>query len=177
MSFLSLAALPAVTHVARDAVAAGAQVGKGFANLLSSLAETDASAEATSTATTAANGTKQSTASAPDSVSERSAAFSQRLTSWLRQQPWLKNAGQGERPLKVELTLDQLDQPHATLSGQPSAELDEALANDPSWLQQFRDLALDRIEQLGSFASTASLPSLTIQQESATIDAQHQWNS
>lgn len=172
MTILSLAALPAATNVARDAVAGSAEVGKSFLNMLAGLtggAASDAQADVGRAPSTTSTAT-------PDTVTQRTGSLSQRLASWLRQQSWLKDARQVDGPMTLELSLDKLDRPQAKLDGQPSPELDAALANDPSWLDEFRKLALDRIEQLGPTNSNSSLQSLTIHQESATIEAEHRWN-
>ncbi len=129
------------------------------------------------------------TASAPtpgkpvDSLTQRTANFSQRLTNWLRQQSWLPKSGADGEPLKIELSLDALDRPHATLSGPPDNPLNEALneqlsnalASDPSWLDEFRHLALDRGEQQGPTHSNVNNQHLTIEIPSATIEAEHRW--
>lgn len=176
MSILPLAALPAATSVARDAVAGSAQVGKSFLNLLASWTDgtTESQAKELNSATSTSSPT--TVGSTTDSITERTKSLSQRLAAWLRQQSWLKNSGNHEGPLTIDLSLDQLDRPHATLSGQPSAQLDEALANDPRWLEEFRSLALDRIEQLGSAHSNSPLQSLTIQQDSGTMAPETKWN-
>lgn len=178
MNILPLAALPAATHVARDAVAGGAKVGQGFFKLLNNLT---GGGEAKAADAEAASETTELTPT--DSVTERTQSFSQRLSNWLRQQPWLKSMAKGDGStdgtsngaLAIELSLDELDRPHATLAGQPSQQLDEALANDPSWLDEFRHLALDRAEQMGPTNSNSMTQYLTIEQESATMDAAHQW--
>ncbi len=174
MTILSLAALPAATHVARDAVAGGAQMGMGFLKLLSNLTETSSETNIAESSTAA----PQSAKAAPESgsLTERTMAFSQRLAKWLRQQPSLASKGEDNRPIDIQLSLDQLDRPTATLSGEPSDELIEALNNEPGWLDEFRELALDRIEQMGPTSSNSPLQSLTIHQESATMDVQHRWN-
>lgn len=176
MSILPLAALPAATSVARDAVAGSAQVGKSFLNLLASW--TDGATESQTKELNSATSTPspKTANSANDSITQRTHSLGQRLASWLRQQSWLKNSGNHEGRLTIDLSLDQLDRPHATLSGQPSAQLDEALANDPSWLEEFRSLALDRIEQMGSAYSNSPLQSLTIQQDSGTMAPETKWN-
>ena len=172
MTILSLAALPAATNVARDAVAGSAEVGKSFLNMLAGLTGGAANDAPTEQATALSASSAVST----DTITERTGSLSQRLANWLRQQSWLKAAHNGDGPVTLELSLDQLDRPQAKLDGQPSAELNAALANDPSWLDEFRQLALDRIEQMGPTSSNSSLQSLTIQQESATIAAEHRWN-
>ena len=145
MTILSLAALPAATNVARDAVAGSAEVGKSFLNMLAGL--TSGATSATQTEEAAAS----TTSSAPtDTITQRTNSLSQRLANWLRQQSWLKNAHKADSPVTLELSLDQLDRPQAKLDGQSSPELNAALANDPSWLDEFRKLALDRIETDGT---------------------------
>ncbi len=182
MSILSLAALPAATGVARDAVAGGAQMGQQFLSLLAQVATAGAQA-AREGAATASGAQSDSTATAlaadtaqPDTITQRSESLAQRIASWLQQQPWLKNSGAAQQPVSIELSLDQLDRPRATLGGQSSPELDAALASHPDWLDEFRDLALDRLEQSAPSNSNWSAQSLTIQQDSATMDVQHRWN-
>ena len=51
--------------------------------------------------------------------------------------------------LDVQLSLDSLDQPHLTIDGQKSAAFNAAMAEDPTWLQEFRELALDRMDEQG----------------------------
>ncbi len=165
MSILPLAAvLPAATKVARTAVAGSVEVGKNLFNLMAS-SPAPAAERADSMA-----GTPKS-----DSLEDRTKSFSQRLAGWLRQQPWFTADDEDAGPLEVRLALDQLDRPQATLNGQSSAELDAALAKDPQWLDEFRNLALDRIEQQTSLDTTSPPQSLTIRQTSATIDTAHRW--
>ena len=51
--------------------------------------------------------------------------------------------------LDIQLSLDSLDGPHITASGQAAEAIDSALAQDPTWLQEFRELALDRMAEQG----------------------------
>lgn len=156
-------------QVAREAVAGSAELGKGFMELLRGGHQAPAQS-AGSAADTSLNNRQSS-----EPLAQRSQSLAEKLSSWLRQQPWLKQAVADDKPLQVELSLDQLDRPHATVNGAPSPELDQALAADPRWMEQFRDLALDRIEQSGSLDSNASPQTLTIQQANANTSAEHRW--
>ncbi len=176
MSIFPLAALPAATSVAREAVAGGAQVGKSFLDLLANWTDTHSDPGSKGIPATTSAHAASSTITSADSVTQRTQSLGQRLAGWLRQQSWLKNSGRHADPLQLELSLDQLDRPHAKLSGQPLPELDAALANDPGWLDEFRQLALDRIEQVGPAFSNSPLQSLTIQQDSATMAVETKWN-
>ncbi len=91
MSILSLAALPAATGVARDAVAGGAQMGQQFLSLLAQVATAGAQA-AREGAATASGAQSDSTATAlaadtaqPDTITQRSESLAQRIASWLQQ--------------------------------------------------------------------------------------------
>lgn len=173
MNILPLAALPAATSVARDAVAGGTQVGKSFLNMLTGW--TKAGDQEQAAITNEANASELNQSTTNDSLRERSQSFSQRLANWLRQQPWLNTHGNGDGKLNVELSLDQLDRPHATLGGNSSRELNDALANAPEWLDEFRKLAIDRSEQISSTLTNSPTQYLTIEHESATMIAEHEW--
>jgi hypothetical protein len=57
--------------------------------------------------------------------------------------------------------LDQLDQPQLEVQGDQADDVLAALEQDPTWLQEFRELALDRAGQLAP-SSMATPPSLAL---------------
>ncbi len=112
--------------------------------------------------------------SRPDSLSERTRSFSQRLVTWLRNQ----GAGPHTANKTLQLSLDSRDVPRVLVNGQPSAAVDQALSKDPTWLQEFRELALDRIDDLAGLASSATASmTLTIRPQSDTMSPETTWDA
>jgi hypothetical protein len=93
-------------------------------------------------------------------------SWSQKLISWLGRE---RAAGDVE----MQLSLDELDQPHVSVQGENAQAIEAALAQDPTWLQEFRELALDRSAELGGAAngSASATPlSLKITQRDGELE-------
>lgn len=159
---LSLTALPAATGLARQAVHTGAAVGSSFLDVLSKLASPLSSSDSTSgDAGTAATADSSGALSSPSGVAGKTQSWCQKFMNWVGQQ----RAG-GD--LDITLSLDNLDQPHLVVEGSGVEALEEAIAQDPTWLQEFRELALDRAAE-----QTSSSPlTLKIKQQSGQIKTQ-----
>jgi hypothetical protein len=86
---------------------------------------------------------------------------------------WL-GRNRSSQDLEMTLSLDSLDQPHVSAQGDGAEAVEAALAQDPTWLQEFRELALDRSAELGGSASgslSAASPSLKITQRDGQVQA------
>lgn len=168
LSALSLTvALPAAAGLAQSAVQAGGQLGSGFLNMLSGLATPDA--KDAPAPPVDAGGTPS--ASKPSSASKIQ-SWSEKLMSWLGKHRSVGSAAAED--MEVELSLDALDQPHVSVNGQSAAAIDAALVEDPTWLQEFRELALDRSAELGGppgGALSAPPLSLKIAQRDGQVQA------
>lgn len=94
--------------------------------------------------------------------------------SWLGKHRSAGNASAED--VDMELSLDSLDQPHVSVNGQSAEAIDAALAEDPTWLQEFRELALDRSAELGGPASGAlSAPPLSLKITQRDGEVQAAW--
>jgi hypothetical protein len=154
--------LPAATDFARDVARAGGRVGSGFLNALSELAAPLAGGpnEAPAPQAAAATAAAEPQNDSKSTLSDKTKSWCQRFMSWLSER-------QPTGDLDIQLSLDSLDQPHIAVSGDQAESLNSALAQDPTWLQEFRDLALDRAAEQGPGvpgAPLASSPTLHIMQ-------------
>lgn len=174
LSALSLtAALPAAAGLAQSAVEVGGELGSGFLNVLAGLTHRgDKEASAASEAAPAAK----------PALPSKTQSWSEKLMSWLANYRVSGNSSSGNfssgnsssGELEVELSLDALDQPHVSVHGENAEAIEAAMAADPTWLQEFRELALDRSADLGGPASgplNAPPLSLKITQRAGEVDA------
>jgi hypothetical protein len=162
LTALSLTALPAATGLARQAAHSGAAVGQGFLNMLSErpapLANpSDAEGAGKSDAPSNAAGSTLP----PSAAAAKTQSWCEKFMNWLGQQ-------RPSADLKLKLSLDNLDQPHVEVEGENAESLEAAIAQDPIWLQEFRELALDRTVERGSSAPLT----LKIERRSGQIDSQ-----
>lgn len=162
LSALSLAALPAATGLARQVAQTGQEVGSGFLSMLSKLAGSAVNADASSVSETTdveAADTADGSDSATGSVAERTRAWCQKLLGWIGEQ----QGGGATGDVDLHLTLDELDQPQVRAEGPASDAIQSALAQDPTWLQEYRELALDRMAEQGQLGpAAAAAPPMTL---------------
>ena len=153
LATLSLSALPAASGLVQQAAKTGGQLGNSFLELLHTWTAPAADAanaeDGLSSAVPA-----QSQGSGPDGLSTKTRSWCERLVSWLRRE-------HGVQSLDARVTLDQLDQPQLEVQGDQADDVLAALEQDPTWLQEFRELALDRAGQLAP-SSMATPPSLAL---------------
>lgn len=162
LTALSLTALPAATGLARSAVLGGAVIGTGFLKMLSELSQPSAASENTNSLSDTAEANSQS------GQSVGSAGLTAKTQSWCQKfMKWLGQKSPGS-DLNVQLSLDELDQPHIQVDGEQAGALEAAVADDPTLLQEFRELALDHAAELGASAPLT----LKIANRSGQIDSQ-----
>ncbi|MCC6511529.1 MAG: hypothetical protein IT423_20690 [Pirellulaceae bacterium] len=183
MTALSLSALPGAASLAGLAARSSAQAGSQFLSMLASLAGQAAEPgledttglagaasanEHTTLAGSSGTGADLNSSSAQsNSLMQRTHSWGERFLSWLRQQPGGQKMAE---QVDIELSLDDLDRPEAIFSGPFNDQLQAALDADPTWLQEFRELALDRADELGQFSSEQRAPlALKISQQSDQI--------
>lgn len=161
LAALSLtAALPAAAGLAQSAIQAGGQLGSGFLNVLSGLGKPDDKEQQPAPAIEGGESPDQSKLS----LLSRAQSWSEKMMQWLNRHPSTQAAASGD--LDVELSLDSLDQPHVSVQGEGAAEVEAALASDPTWMQEFRELALDRSAEI-----SGSPQALKISQRDGEVQA------
>jgi hypothetical protein len=146
--------------LAQRAADAGEQLGGGFLNVLSKLASPGSSDDS---AAAPASGE----AAGPAPQASRTQSWCEKLMSWL-------GSSGSSSDLQMTLSLDSLDQPHVSAEGKNAEAVEAALAQDPTWLQEFRELALDRAAELGGGASgspDAAPLTLNISQRDGQVQA------
>jgi hypothetical protein len=150
-SALSLAALPAALPAAAGLAGhladAGQRVGSGFLNVLTQIASprspaADAAKDAAGPVDQSARASADADENAVPGLTGKMQAWCDRFFHWLDQR-------QPTGELDIQLTLDSLDTPQLSASGQGAEQLQAALEQDPTWLQEFRELALDRVAEQG----------------------------
>ena len=170
---LALTAIPAATGLAREAVDVGGRMGQGFLAILSNMSAssaTDTSTGSTDAAHEASGPNPPATNSSGEPLAplaSKTKAWCEKLMSWLGQ-----NQSKGD--VNIELSLDSLDQPQAIVTGEGSEKLSAAIADNPVWLQEFRELALDRAREQGRpplGAPQAQPPKLSISQPDGQLIA------
>ncbi len=144
LSLLSIAALPAAGALTRQAAQAGMQVGGSFADALSRLGDAlvpNEPAQDTSALKASEASDEQATSGNSDSKTK---SWSRDFIRWLGERVDISST-------KIQLSLNELDQPTISIEGDEQAikEIQQALDNDPTWMQQFRELALDQASQRG----------------------------
>ena len=160
-SALSLVALPAAAGLARDVARVGERMGSGFLSVLSQIATPDADDSSHASAPAATQSAPADSPAQPNSsLSDKTKSWCQRFMGWLNQR-------HPTGDLDIQLSLDSLDQPHLTIDGQQSEAFNAAMAEDPTWLQEFRELSLDRMDEQGLAlpgSSPRAAPALRIMQ-------------
>lgn len=171
LAALSMAALPAATGVAAQVAQASRRVGSGFLSALTQIAAPgDQPNLTTSSPTETQSSGLDSKPSARSALSDKTQAWCQRLMNWLSQH-------QPSGDLDIQLSLDSLDGPQVAVDGQGADAIDSALADDPTWLQEFRELALDRIDEQGPGSPVAPrLASPTLNLTRRNGQTQARWN-
>ena len=160
LTALSIAAIPAATGLARDMAQAGERIGSGFLSVLSNMAGSAGQSGATGEAATELAAAAEGGENFSTSLASKTTSWSERFMNWL-------NLQRSTGDLEIKLSLDALDQPQVKVSGEGAEEISAVIAQNPAWLQEFRELALDRVAEQGQpppGAPPAAAPTLSISQ-------------
>ena len=161
------------TGLATQAAQVGQQLGSSFLSILSQLGEPSAgdpaAADSASQAGAVLAGGSRSTglhsasSKSTNSMSDSAKSWCQKLVGWLREHDI-----QGD--LQLQIGLDELDQPQVQAHGPDGAAIDQLLQQDPTLLQEFRELALDRLVDQGLNKS----PVLNLSERAGELHSQWQ---
>lgn len=134
-SVASLNLLPVAGGLANQAFQASQQLGTGFVDVLSSLTN-PAALDQTLDHSNSVEASEITESHHAGKTSE----WCQKLVQWLQDHNFSSD-------VKLQIGLDRLDQPQVSAYGQSATAIEQAIEQDPTLLQEFRELALDRMAE------------------------------
>lgn len=140
MSSLNL--LPLAGGLANQAFASSQQLGSDFVEVLSRLAK-PVSGENSNTELDATKDSGQTSVPFGSNHARKTGEWCRKLADWLRD-----HNVSGD--FKIQIGLDSLDQPQIAALGPSANTIEQAVEQDPTLLQEFRELALDRLAEQAS---------------------------